>query len=326
MEGKMNTRQLGKNGPQLTEIGLGTWAIGGPWQFGWGPQDDQESIETIHKAIDLGINWIDTAAVYGLGHSEKIVGQAIKNKHKEVFIATKCGQVWDENRKVRTDDRPEIIRRECEDSLRRLGVDVIDLYQIHWPDPRTSVRDSWGEMVRLKEEGKVRYIGVSNFGVDQLEKCQAIHPVQSIQPPYSMLHRAKYPEVENEILTWCKRNEVGVITYGSLQNGLLTGKFDHKTLEQLDQGDWRRRSEFFKETLFSKALKFVEALKPIAENYGNSVTELAIAWVLMNPAVTSAIIGARKPEQVEKNVGGTGWKISEQDMETIQRLINEITV
>jgi aryl-alcohol dehydrogenase-like predicted oxidoreductase len=320
----MNKRQLGKNGPHLTEIGLGAWAIGGPWQFGWGPQDDQVSIKTIHKAIDLGINWIDTAAVYGLGHSETIVGQAIKEKRSEVIIATKCGQAWNENRKVRTDDRPEIIRRECEDSLRRLDVDVIDLYQIHWPDPRTNVQDSWGEMVRLKEEGKVRFIGVSNFGVDLLEKCQAIHPVQSLQPPYSMLHKAKYPQVENEIMTWCEQNQVGVVAYGPLQNGLLTGKFTQDKLENLASDDWRHRSEFFKEPLFSQALEFVEALKPIAEKYGKSTTELAVAWVLMNSAVTSAIIGARRPDQVDLNVGGSGWKISSEDMEQIQQLIQNV--
>ena len=320
----MNKRQLGKNGPYLTEIGLGAWAIGGPWQFGWGPQDDQESIKTIHKAIDLGINWIDTAAVYGLGHSETIVGQAIKNKRSEVFIATKCGQVWNENRKVRTDDRPEIIRKECEDSLRRLDVDVIDLYQIHWPDPRTNVEDSWGEMIRLKEEGKVRYIGVSNFGVNLLEKCQAIHSVQSLQPPYSMLHKAKYPQVENEILAWCQQHLVGVVAYGPLQNGLLTAKFTHEKLENLASDDWRHRSEFFKEPLFSQSLEFIEDLKPIAQNYRKSTTELAIAWVLMNSAVTSAIVGARRPDQVDLNVGGSGWKISPEDMEQIQQLIKNM--
>jgi len=320
----MNTRQLGKDGPHLTEIGLGAWAMGGPGKFGWGPQDDQESIRTIHKAIDSGINWIDTAAVYGLGHSEKVVGQAIKNKRDNVFIATKCGQPWDENRRVRTDSRPESIRKECEGSLERLDIDVIDLYQIHWPDPQTNMEDSWGEMVRLKEEGKVRYIGVSNFGVDLLEKCQTIHAVQSLQPPYSILHRAKYPEVENEILTWCRQNRVGVVTYSSIQTGLLTGKFDHQKLEELANGDWRRRNEFFQEPLFSKSITMVEALKPIADKYEKSITELAIAWVLMNDAVTSAIVGARRPDQIEKNVGGTDWDISDGDMEKIQHLMNEI--
>lgn len=324
MKGNMNTRQLGKNGPFLTEIGLGAWAMGGPWQWGWGPQDDRDSIRTIHRALEVGINWIDTAAVYGLGHGEKVVGLAIKEIRDEVFIATKCGLVWDERRKVRNNNRPESIRRECENSLKRLQIDVIDLYQIHWPDPRTNVQDSWGEMVRLKEEGKVRYIGVSNFGVDLLEKCQAIQPVQSLQPPYSMLHKAKYPEVEDKIISWCERNEVGVVAYGPLQNGLLTRKFTPKKLEELALDDWRHKSEFFKEPLFSQALKFVEALKPIADKYEKSTTELAIAWVLMNSSVTSAIIGARRPEQVEQNVGGTGWKISSEDMEKIQQLIKEI--
>lgn len=320
----MNTRQLGNDGPEISEIGLGGWAMGGPGKFGWGPQDDQDSIRTIHKAMDLGINWIDTAAVYGLGRSEKVVGQAIQNKRDNVFIATKCGQPWDENRRVRNDCRPESIRKECEDSLRRLDIDIIDLYQIHWPDPKTDVQDSWGEMVRLKEEGKVRYIGVSNFGVDLLKKCQEIQPVQSLQPPYSILHRAKYPEVENEILAWCKQNEVGVVTYGSIQSGLLTGKFDHQKLKELANDDWRRRNEFFQEPLFSKSIKLVDALKPIADNYGKSITQLAIAWVLMNDAVTSAIVGARHPDQVEKNVGGSGWEISDADLEKIHHLLNEI--
>jgi aryl-alcohol dehydrogenase-like predicted oxidoreductase len=320
----MNTRQLGKDGPQLTEIGLGAWAIGGPWKFGWGPQDDHESIRTIHRAIDLGINWIDTAAVYGLGHGEEVVGQAIKNIRNEVFVATKCGLVWDEQRKVRNNNRPESIRTECENSLKRLQIDMIDLYQIHWPDPQTNVEDSWGEMGRLKEEGKVQYIGVSNFDVDLLERCDKIHPVQSLQPPYSMLHRAKYPEVENEIINWCKENDVGVVAYSPLQNGLLTGKFNKENLDQLAKDDWRRRNEFFREPLLSQTLEFVGALKPIAENYGKSLTELAIAWVLMNDSVTSAIVGARRPEQTEQNVGGAGWKISDADMEKIQHLMSEI--
>jgi aryl-alcohol dehydrogenase-like predicted oxidoreductase len=320
----MNSRQLGKNGPYLTEIGLGAWAIGGPWQWGWGPQDDDQSIKTIHRALELGINWVDTAAVYGLGHGEEIVGRAIKGKQSDVLIATKCGLVWDDRRRVRNNIRPESIRKECENSLKRLQMDVIDLYQIHWPDQQTKVQDSWGEMVRLKEEGKVRHIGVSNFDVKLLEKCQKIHPVQSLQPPYSILHRIKYPEIEKEILPWCKQNGVGVIAYGPLQSGLLTGKFSHKKLEQLAHDDWRHRSEFFKEPAFSTSLEFVEKLKPIAHKYGKSLTELAIAWVLMNTAMTSAIVGARHPEQVDSNIGGAGWKISDENMEEISRLALEI--
>lgn len=320
----MKTRQLGKDGPYLTEIGLGAWAIGGPWAWGWGPQDDQQSIKTIRRAIDLGINWIDTAAVYGLGHGEEVVGQAIREKRKDVFLATKCGLVWDDRQRVRNNLRPESIRKECEVSLRRLNTDYIDLYQIHWPDPQTNVQDSWGEMTRLKEEGKVRYIGVSNFDVPLLEKCQAIEPVQSLQPPYSMLHRILYPEVEKEILPWCKEHGVGVVAYSPLQNGLLTGKFTRERLENLPPDDWRHKSEFFKEPFFSRALEFVGRLKPIAGNYQKSLTELAIAWVLMNPAVTSAIVGARRHEQIVENAGGSGWQISGEDMQEIERLTTEI--
>ncbi|RMH77042.1 MAG: aldo/keto reductase, partial [Calditrichaeota bacterium] len=237
----MQTRQLGKDGPQITEIGLGAWAIGGPWAWGWGEQDDDLSIRTIHRALELGINWIDTAAVYGLGHGEEVVGRAVNGRRREVFIATKCGLVWDDRGRVRNDTRPESIRRECEDSLRRLNTDYIDLYQIHWPNDQVPVEDSWGELVRLKEEGKVRYIGVSNFGVELLERCQAIHPVQSLQPPYNMVHR----EVEREILPWCQAHEVGVIAYSPLQSGLLTGKFTRDFLQTLPEDDWRRKQTHF---------------------------------------------------------------------------------
>ncbi|NOX37960.1 MAG: aldo/keto reductase [Calditrichaeota bacterium] len=320
----MKQRQLGKDGPWLTEIGLGAWAIGGPWQWGWGPQDDRDSIATIQKALDLGVNWIDTAPVYGLGHSEEIVAQAIAGKRQQVFIATKCGLVWDDRGRVRNNNRPESIRRECEASLKRLNTDYIDLYQIHWPDPDTPVEDSWGEMVRLKEEGKVRYIGVSNFGVDLLEKCEAIHHVNSLQPPYSLVHRLRYPEVEQEILPWCQRHGVGVVVYSPLQNGLLTGKFTRERLQQLPPDDWRRKSEFFQEPLFSQILEFVEALKPIAEKYGKTLTELAIAWVLQNPAVTAAIVGARRPEQVKEQVGASGWTLDADDLEAIESLSRQI--
>ncbi len=320
----MKTRQLGTNGPELTEIGLGTWAIGGPWSWGWGPQDDKDSIATIQKALDAGINWIDTAPVYGLGHAEEIVAQAVQGRRDKVFIATKCGLVWDDRNRVDRNNRPESIRKECEASLRRLKTDYIDLYQIHWPDPKTPVEDSWGEMVRLKEEGKVRYIGVSNFDVPLLEKCEAIHHVNSLQPPYSMVHKVKYPEVEKEILPWCHEHGVGVVAYSPLQNGLLTGKWNRERLDKLPRDDWRRRSEFFTDPFFSQILQFVEQLKPIAEKYDKTLTELAIAWVLMNPAVTSAIVGARKPEQIDEIIGGTGWQIETQDMETIEHLAQEL--
>ncbi len=309
----MNTRQLGTDGPWLTEIGLGAWAIGGPWQWGWGAQEDEQSILTIHRALELGINWIDTAAVYGLGHSEEVVGRAIAGRREEVFIATKCGLVWDDRGRVRNNLRPESIMREAENSLRRLNVEVIDLYQIHWPDPNTPVEESWGALVRLQEKGLVRYIGVSNFDVPLLEKCEAIHHVNSLQPPYSLLRR----EVEVEILPWCRSHGVGVVAYSPMHSGLLTGKFD---LSRLAPDDWRRKSPDFQEPQLSKNLAFVEALRPIAEKYGKTVGQLAIAWVLNHPAVTSAIVGARRPEQVEEIVGGAEWKIAAEDLQLIERL------
>ncbi len=309
----MNTRQLGKEGPWLTEIGLGTWAIGGPWDWGWGPQDDRDSIRTILRALELGINWIDTAAVYGLGHAEEVVARALKGRRSEVFIATKCGLVWDDRGNVVRNNRPESIMRECEASLRRLNTDYIDLYQIHWPDANTPVEESWEAMIRLQEQGKVRYIGVSNFDVPLLERCEALHHVNSLQPPYNLLNR----KVEKNILPWCQQHGVGVVAYSPMQSGLLTGRFDKS---RLAPDDWRHKSPYFKEPQLSKNLQFVEKLKPIAARYDKTVAQLAISWVLMHPAVTSAIVGARRPEQIEEIVGGAGWKIEEEDMQEINKL------
>lgn len=313
----MNKRPLGKDGPLLTEIGLGTWAIGGPWEWGWGPQDDKESIRTIHRALEAGINWIDTAAVYGLGHAEEVVAQAVSGKRDEVFIATKCGLVWNDKGQVRNNNRPESILREAEESLRRLNTDYIDLYQIHWPDPDTPIEASWEAMVRLQEQGKVRYIGVSNFDVELLSRCEAIHHVNSLQPPYNLLNR----DYEKEILPWCKAHGTGVVAYSPMMSGLLTGKFDKS---RLAPDDWRHKSPYFKEPQLTRNLQFVEALKPIAEKYGKSVAQLAIAWVLMNDAVTSAIVGARRPEQVDEIISGAGWKIEAEDMDKIEELSKNI--
>jgi aryl-alcohol dehydrogenase-like predicted oxidoreductase len=318
----MNTRQLGKSALYITEIGLGAWAMGGPWAWGWGEQDDEISIQTIRRALDLGINWIDTAAVYGLGRGEEVVGRAIQGRRKDIIIATKCGLVWDDRQRVRNNNRPESIRKECEASLRRLNIDYIDLYQIHWPDKNTPVEESWGEMARLKEAGKVRCIGVSNFDVALLKKCQAIEPVCSLQPPYSMVNR----DIEAEILPWCRENAVGVVAYSPLQNGLLTGKFSRDFLNTLAQDDWRRKHspQFFSEPKFSQTLEFVENLRPIAGKYQKTLSQLAIAWTLMHPAVTAAIVGARKAEQAEQNIGGAGWPISQTDMEKIEALYRQI--
>ena len=318
----VQTRQLGKNGPHLSEIGLGSWAIGGPWAYGWGPQDDEQSIRTIQAALANGINWIDTAAVYGLGHSEEIVGRAVKERRKDVFIATKCGLTWDSQGRIARNNRPESIRKECDASLKRLQTDYIDLYQIHWPDNNVPVEDSWGEMTRLVEAGKVRYIGVSNFGTELLIRCQKIAPVQSLQPPYNIVHR----DIEASILGWCLNNNVGVIAYSPLQNGLLTGKFSKDFLETLPEDDWRKRQHYpyFREPKFNQVLQFVEALRPIAEGYQKSLSQLAIAWVLHQKGITAAIVGARSPEQILHNIGGSGWQISASDMQTINRHYQQI--
>jgi aryl-alcohol dehydrogenase-like predicted oxidoreductase len=312
----MKTRQLGTNGPHLTEIGFGAWAIGGPWEYGWGASDDNASIEAIHRSLDLGINWIDTAAVYGLGHSEEVVAKAIKGKRDRVFIATKCSQVWDDRGRVRTHLEPGSMRKELEASLRRLGTDHIDLYQIHWPDPKTPAEVSWQQMVDFRNEGKVRYIGVSNYGVDLLERCEAIAHVQSIQPIYNMLERW----IEPEVIPWCKAHGTGIVAYSPMQSGLLTGTFDKS---KLPADDWRiTHSEKFREPKFSRGLRLVESLRPMAERYKKSVGQLAINWVLRNDAVTSAIVGARTPHQVEQNCGATGWNISDADMQHIASFLD----
>lgn len=308
----MKKRILGKNGPSLSEIGFGAWAIGGPWEYGWGLVDDKKSIEAIHRAIELGINWIDTSAVYGLGHSEEVVARALKEKRKDVFLATKCGMVWDDSRRVKIHASPKSIIKEIDDSLKRLQIDYIDLYQIHWHDPETPVEDSWGTLVRLKEEGKARYIGVCNYDVPLLEKCKAIAPVQSLQPPYSLLRR----QIEKDILPYCMKNEIGVVAYSPMQAGLLSGKFD---FNKLAPDDWRRNSKYFQEPYLSKAINFVEKMRPIAEKYKKTVGQIAVAWVLNHPPITSAIVGARTIEQVEGNIGASGFTLGVEDIQLIEK-------
>lgn len=308
----MNTRQLGTDGPLLSEIGFGAWAVGGPWKYGWGAVDDAESVRAIHRALDLGINWIDTAAVYGLGHSEEVVGKALTGRRDGVLIATKCSQIWNEAGEVRTHSRAASIRRELEASLRRLGTDVIDLYQIHWNDPETPVEETWGEMIRMREEGKVRWIGVCNFGVDLLERCRALAPVQSLQPIYNLIER----DIEREILPYCERHGIGIVAYSPMQSGLLTGGFDRA---KLAPDDWRIvHSEKFREPKFSRGLAMVEFLRPIAARYGKTVGQVALAWVLRQRAVTSAIAGARRAEQVDLNCGGAGWTLGDDDLRAIE--------
>ncbi len=311
----MQKRKLGKNGPELTTIGFGAWAIGGAWLYGWGKQDDDTSVKTIRKGLDLGINWIDTAAVYGLGHSEEVVARAIAGNRDKVFIATKCGLVWNDKGKTRFNSGPESIRNQVEESLKRLNTDYIDLYQIHWPDPKTPVEKSWEVMTWLKEEGKVRYIGVSNFDVPLIEKCERITHIDSLQPPYNLLTR----DVEHKILPYCEQNGIGVIAYSPMLSGLLTGKFN---IAKVAKDDWRIYGEQFKEPYLTKNLNFVDSLKPIAKKYGKTVGQLAIAWVLKHSAVTSAIVGARYPDQVTENVAAVDFEMESEDILEIEELLD----
>lgn len=301
-------------------MGLGTWAIGGPWDWGWGPQDDDESIATIHKSLELGINWLDSAPCYGLGHSEEVVGRAIEGIRDSVIVATKCGLVWDSpsDKTVYGQLKADSVRREVENSLTRLAIDQIDLYQMHWPNPDGDIEEAWEEMARIKEEGLVRHIGVSNFSVSQMERVMSIHPIASLQPSYSMLRR----DIEDDQLQWCRANQVGILPYSPMQAGLLTGAFSRKRMEALVSDDWRWKSEHFVEPAFSRNLETVELLRPIANDLGASLAELAIAWTLRDDAVTSAIVGARRPDQLNGTIGGADLEL---DISSIARVEEILT-
>lgn len=315
----MQTRKLGYTELEFTTIGLGTWAMGGPWQFGWGQQNDDEAVDAIVKALELGINWIDTAAVYGCGHSEELVGKALKQTTAKPFIATKCSLLWNEKREKVSCLEPASIRNECHQSLKRLGAEVIDLYQMHWPEPDEQIEQAWQAMAKLKEEGKVRYIGVSNYNAEQVERIQKIHPVASFQPPYSMIHR----EVETELLEFCAQNDIGVVTYSPMQRGLLTGRFSHQRLAELAPDDHRRTNPDFTEPKFSATLELVEQLKPIAERNNITLAQLAIAWILRRGEVTSAIVGARKPNQIEETYKAADIDLNVRDLKEIEDLLNK---
>ena len=315
----MKIRKLGYSDLEITRIGLGTWAMGGEdWAFAWGPQDDVASIAAIHKALDLGINWIDTAAVYGIGHSEEVVGKAVAGRRAKVIIATKCGRVLVPGSITPVPRlKAESVREELEASLRRLGTDYIDLYQIHWPDPDPDIEEGWTEIARQVKAGKIRYAGVSNFSVAQIKRLQKIHPVASLQPPYSMLRR----DVEAELLPFCGANGIGVIVYSPMQAGLLAGRFTRERARQLPDSDWRKRSPYFTEPALSANLTLVERLKALAGKKGRSAAEIAIAWVLRRPEVTAAIVGGRGPEQVKQTRGGADWDLTPAEIAEIDAII-----
>jgi aryl-alcohol dehydrogenase-like predicted oxidoreductase len=312
----MKTRQLGNSDLFITPLGIGAWAMGGAgWAFSWSHQDDASSIRAIHAALDAGINWIDTAAVYGLGHSEEVVARALKSySGKKPYVFTKCERAWNEKREIVKILKRDSIRRECEDSLRRLQVDVIDLYQIHWPEPDEDIEEGWSTLVELQREGKVRWIGVSNFNVAQMTRIQAIAPITSLQPPYSLAR----PEVADEILPFTLRNNIGVISYSPMGSGLLTGTMTRERIASLPEDDWRRRNVQFQEPLISKNLAIVERLKVIASRHGRNVGEVAIAWVLANPAITGAIVGFRSPEQVNGILGAMDFRLSDDEVQEAQ--------
>src|SRR6266704_6399508 len=294
----LRTRPLGSSGPDITTVGFGAWAIGGGgWSYGWGPQDDKASEDTMRRAIELGINWIDTAAVYGLGHSEKVVGRFVRSLpvSERPFVFTKCVLVWDEHNRMAEPKRvlrPESIRAECEASLSRLGIERIDLYQFHWPDETgTAIEDSWAAMAKLVEEGKVRAAGVSNFDVALLDRCEAIRHVYSLQPPFSVINRA----TAKQEIPWCASHDAGVIVYSPMQSGLLTDSFTAERVSSLADDDWRRRAPEFQPPRLGRNLRLRDALRPIAQRHGASVSSVAIAWALAWPGVTGAIVGARTP-------------------------------
>ncbi len=318
----MKTKQLGNSDLLITPVGFGSWAIGGAgWQFAWGKQNDADSVAAIHRALELGINWIDTAAVYGLGHSEEIVARALATwSGPRPYVFTKCGLRWDERGQTHLVLDPVSIRQECEDSLRRLKVDAIDLYQV-WPvQDINEVEEAWSTMAQLQREGKVRWIGVSNFDVAQMERAQAIAPISSLQPRYSLIHR----EVEDEILPFCLREGIGVIVYSPMASGLLTGAMTQERIASLPEDDWRKRNEDFNEPKLSSHLALVERLREIGRPHGATPGAAAVAWTLRNPAVTGAIVGARKPEQVNDMQKAADFRLTPDELHAFQ-IAQELT-
>ena len=313
---------LGNSDLRITPIGIGAWAIGGGgWNGSMGPQNDSDSIPAIHAALDYGLNWIDTAALYGLGHSEEMVARAIQRRTPKPYVFTKCERVWDEDGNIGACLKAESIRRGCEDSLRRLKTDVIDLYQIHWPEPDQDIEEGWTELARLKEEGKVRYIGVSNFSVGQMKRAQAIAPITSLQPPYAIVRR----ESEQEILPFCLSQNIGVIVYSPMYAGLLTGAMTRERVANFLPEDWRRNLPGFKEPALSRNLRVVEHLRAIGKRAGRTPGEVAITWTLNHPAVTGAIVGFRNPQQVAGIAGAADFRLNQNEISQIEEALKQET-
>lgn len=315
MDGAMIKKRLGNSDMELTPIGVGAWAMGGGgWKFAWGPQDDAESVAAIHAALDHGINWIDTAAVYGLGHSEEVVARALAGRSNRPYVFTKCSRVWDDAGEIGSGLKADSIRRECEASLRRLAVDTIDLYQIHWPLPDSDIEEGWATMAKLQQEGKVRWIGLSNFNPLQMERCRAIAPITSLQPPYSAIS----PEVARETLPYCEQRGIGVIVYSPMKSGLLTGTMTKERVANFPADDFRRNALSFQEPQLSKNLELAELMRKIGERHGCSAGEVAIAWTLNNPAVTAAIVGMRSAKQVEGVIDALEFRLSAEEIAEIE--------
>ena len=311
----MQTKKLGNSDLMITPVGVGAWAMGGAgWEYAWSSQDDNDSITAIHRALDLGVNWIDTAAVYGLGHSEEVVARAVKGMTNKPYIFTKCSLIWDENRVITSSLKADSVRREVEASLRRLGVEQIDLYQIHWPDPDPEIEEGWATLVELQKAGKLRHIAVSNFSAEQMARAMSIAPITSNQPPYSAIKRG----VEESVLPFCLQNNIGVIVYSPMQAGLLTGKMTRERVQNLPADDWRKGDEEYQEPRLSKNLHLADVMATIAKRHNVPVPNVSIAWVLNHPAVTGAIVGVRNPKQADEVIGGGTLKLTEQDLHEIE--------
>jgi aryl-alcohol dehydrogenase-like predicted oxidoreductase len=313
-------RTLGNSDLHLTPIGFGAWAIGGGnWEFAWGPQDDDDSVNAIRRALDLGVNWIDTAAIYGLGHSEEVVAKALKGAGHKPYVLTKCSMRWHEDRSIYRSLNAKSLEEELHASLRRLNRDTIDLYQIHWPNPESDIEEGWKALAKFKQQGKIRYIGVSNFNVEQMKRAQKIAPITSLQPPYSMLRRA----IEQEILPFAKENNIGVINYSPMLSGMLTGKMTRERIAAMPQDDWRRRTPEFNEPRLSRNLRLVELLREIGKQHNVEPGVVAVAWTLHHPAITAAIVGGRSAEQVEGISPALHFRLSEDEYHRINSHLNE---